>query len=153
MNPNQILMSVIDGFDMKPQEVVSLLERVKAEYYIRMYSPTVPVVPIVPEAPAPITLVQTQFPFSETPKNRRKKSGWRWKEEAVDRKIIERKQLSMSPLAKMREKYPDLVYFENSEKPVEAPKPRKKKAKKKYNISGFQIYLLCYHKKHNPNQE
>ena len=39
MNPNQILISVIDGFNMKPQEVVSLLESVKAEYYIRMTTP------------------------------------------------------------------------------------------------------------------
>lgn len=126
MNPNQILMSVIDGFDMKPQEVVSLLERVKAEYYIRMYSPTVPVVP----EPVPITLVQTQFPFSQTTPN---KSGvWRWKEEAVEKRVIERKQLAMTPSRKMRERHPDLVYL--IEKKVVAPKPAKKK-KKKYNIS------------------
>ena len=38
MNPNQILISVIDGFEKKPQEVINLLESVKAEYYKRLHS-------------------------------------------------------------------------------------------------------------------
>ena len=42
-----------------------------------------------------------------------KPAGWRWKEEAVTKKIIERKQLSMSPMKKMRDKYPDYVYYED----------------------------------------
>lgn len=42
-----------------------------------------------------------------------KPAGWRWKEEALKKGIIERKQLGMSPSKKMREKYPDLVYFED----------------------------------------
>ena len=126
MNPNQILISVIDGFDMKPQEVVSLLEGVKAEYYIRMYSPNIPIIP----EPAPITLVQTQFPFSQTPKNKTSED-WRWKEEAIQQRVIERKQLAMTPSRKMREKHPDLVYL-GTKKDV-APKAPKKK--KKYNIS------------------
>ena len=42
-----------------------------------------------------------------------KPAGWRWKEEAVTKKIIERKQLSMQPSKKMRDKYPDLVYYED----------------------------------------
>lgn len=42
-----------------------------------------------------------------------KPAGWRWKEEAVTRRVIERKQLSMQPSKKMREKYPDLVYYED----------------------------------------
>lgn len=42
-----------------------------------------------------------------------KPAGWRWKEEAVTKRVIERKQLSMQPSKKMREKYPDLVYYED----------------------------------------
>jgi chemotaxis protein histidine kinase CheA len=42
-----------------------------------------------------------------------KPAGWRWKEEAFEKRIIERKQLAMSPSKKMRDKYPDLVYFED----------------------------------------
>jgi chemotaxis protein histidine kinase CheA len=42
-----------------------------------------------------------------------KPAGWRWKDEAVTKRIIERKQLSMQPSKKMRDKYPDLVYFED----------------------------------------
>ena len=42
-----------------------------------------------------------------------KPAGWRWKDEAVTKRVIERKQLSMQPSKKMREKYPDLVYFED----------------------------------------
>jgi len=42
-----------------------------------------------------------------------KPAGWRWKEEALDRKIIKRAQLSMQPSKKMRDKYPDLVYYED----------------------------------------
>ena len=42
-----------------------------------------------------------------------KPAGWRWKEEAVTKKIIERKQLAMSPMKKMRDKYPDYVYYED----------------------------------------
>jgi myosin heavy subunit len=42
-----------------------------------------------------------------------KPAGWRWKDEAVTKRIIERKQLSMQPSKKMREKYPDLVYYED----------------------------------------
>jgi chemotaxis protein histidine kinase CheA len=42
-----------------------------------------------------------------------KPAGWRWKEEAVTKRIIERKQLSMQPSKKMRDKYPDLTYFED----------------------------------------
>jgi hypothetical protein len=42
-----------------------------------------------------------------------KPAGWRWKEEAVAKKIIERKQLAMSPSKKMRDKYPDYVYYED----------------------------------------
>jgi hypothetical protein len=42
-----------------------------------------------------------------------KPAGWRWKEEALTKRIIERKQLSMSPSKKMRDKYPDLVYYED----------------------------------------
>jgi hypothetical protein len=52
--------------------------------------------------------------FSEEDKARyAKPAGWRWKEEALTKKIIERKQLSMSPSKKMRDKYPDLVYYED----------------------------------------
>ena len=42
-----------------------------------------------------------------------KPAGWRWKDEAVTKRVIERKQLSMQPSKKMRDKYPDLVYFED----------------------------------------
>jgi len=42
-----------------------------------------------------------------------KPAGWRWKEEAVTKRVIERKQLSMQPSKKMRDKYPDLVYYED----------------------------------------
>jgi hypothetical protein len=42
-----------------------------------------------------------------------KPAGWRWKEEAFEKRIIERKQLAMSPSKKMRDKYPNLVYFED----------------------------------------
>jgi hypothetical protein len=42
-----------------------------------------------------------------------KPAGWRWKEEALTKRIIERKQLSMSPSKKMRDKYPDFVYYED----------------------------------------
>jgi len=42
-----------------------------------------------------------------------KPAGWRWKEEAVTKKIIERKQLSMQPSKKMRDKFPDLTYYED----------------------------------------
>lgn len=42
-----------------------------------------------------------------------KPAGWRWKEEAFQKRIIERKQLAMSPSKKMRDKYPDLVYYED----------------------------------------
>jgi len=42
-----------------------------------------------------------------------KPTGWRWKEEAFQKRIIERKQLAMSPSKKMRDKYPDLVYYED----------------------------------------
>ena len=42
-----------------------------------------------------------------------KPAGWRWKEEAYQKRIIERKQLAMSPSKKMRDKYPDLVYYED----------------------------------------
>ena len=42
-----------------------------------------------------------------------KPAGWRWKEIAVTKRIIERKQLSMQPSKKMRDKYPDYVYYED----------------------------------------
>jgi hypothetical protein len=42
-----------------------------------------------------------------------KPAGWRWKEEAFQKRIIERKQLTMSPSKKMRDKYPDYVYYED----------------------------------------
>jgi len=42
-----------------------------------------------------------------------KPAGWRWKDEAVTKRVIERKQLSMQPSKKMRDKYPDLVYYED----------------------------------------
>ena len=42
-----------------------------------------------------------------------KPAGWRWKEEALQKRIIERKQLTMSPSKKMRDKYPDYVYYED----------------------------------------
>lgn len=42
-----------------------------------------------------------------------KPAGWRWKDEAVEKGIIRRRQLSMQPSKKMRDKYPDLVYFED----------------------------------------
>jgi hypothetical protein len=42
-----------------------------------------------------------------------KPAGWRWKEEAFQKRIIERKQLAMSPSKKMRDKYPDYVYYED----------------------------------------
>ena len=42
-----------------------------------------------------------------------KPAGWRWKEEAVTKKVIARKQLIMQPSKKMRDKHPDLVYFED----------------------------------------
>lgn len=42
-----------------------------------------------------------------------KPAGWRWKEEAVTKRVIERKQLSMQPSKKMRDKHPDLVYYED----------------------------------------
>lgn len=44
MNPNQILISVIDGFGKKPQEVINLLESVKAEYYKRLHTTPAPIV-------------------------------------------------------------------------------------------------------------
>ena len=46
MNPNQILISVIDGFGKKPQEVINLLESVKAEYYKRMHTAPTPPSPV-----------------------------------------------------------------------------------------------------------
>jgi hypothetical protein len=46
MNLNQILISVIDGFDKKPQEVINLLESVKAEYYKRMHTIPAPTAPV-----------------------------------------------------------------------------------------------------------
>jgi hypothetical protein len=46
MNPNQILISVIDGFGKKPQEVINLLESVKAEYYKRMHTAPAPPAPV-----------------------------------------------------------------------------------------------------------
>lgn len=52
--------------------------------------------------------------FSKEDKARyAKPAGWRWKEEALTKRIIERKQLSMSPSKKMRDKYPDFVYYED----------------------------------------
>jgi hypothetical protein len=42
-----------------------------------------------------------------------KPAGWRWKEIAVTKRVIERKQLSMQPSKKMRDKYPDYVYYED----------------------------------------
>ena len=42
-----------------------------------------------------------------------KPAGWRWKEIAVTKRITERKQLSMQPSKKMRDKYPDYVYYED----------------------------------------
>lgn len=42
-----------------------------------------------------------------------KPAGWRWKEIAVTKRIIERKQLSMQPSKKMRDKHPDYVYYED----------------------------------------
>jgi hypothetical protein len=42
-----------------------------------------------------------------------KPAGWRWKEEAVTKRVIERKQLVMQPSKKMRDKHPDLVYYED----------------------------------------
>jgi len=42
-----------------------------------------------------------------------KPSGWRWKEEAYKKRIIEKKQLYMNVSAKNRAKYPDLVYYED----------------------------------------
>jgi chemotaxis protein histidine kinase CheA len=52
--------------------------------------------------------------FSKEDKARyAKPAGWRWKDEAVTKRVIERKQLSMQPSKKMRDKYPDLVYFED----------------------------------------
>ena len=58
--------------------------------------------------------VKKKVGFSEEDKARyAKPAGWRWKEEALTKKIIERKQLSMSPSKKMRDKYPDLVYYED----------------------------------------
>ena len=46
MNPNQILIAVIDGFGKKPQEVINLLESVKAEYYKRLYTAPTPPSPV-----------------------------------------------------------------------------------------------------------
>ena len=58
--------------------------------------------------------VKKKVGFSKEDKARfAKPAGWRWKEEALSKKIIERKQLSMSPSKKMRDKYPDLVYYED----------------------------------------
>lgn len=42
-----------------------------------------------------------------------KPAGWRWKEEALKRGKITRSDLAKSPSKYMRDKYPDLVYYEN----------------------------------------
>jgi len=60
MNPNQILISVIDGFGKKPQEVINLLESVKAEYYKRMHT--------APATPAPVKEEKVEKPKRGRPK-------------------------------------------------------------------------------------
>ena len=42
-----------------------------------------------------------------------KPAGWRWKEEAFKKGIISRRQLSLNPSKYMRDKYPNLVYYED----------------------------------------
>jgi hypothetical protein len=42
-----------------------------------------------------------------------KPAGWRWKNTAVKKKIINQAQLSKSPTKAIREKYPNYVYFED----------------------------------------
>jgi len=42
-----------------------------------------------------------------------KPSGWRWKNEAVEKKLIPKSAMYKTPSKYYREKYPDLVYFEN----------------------------------------
>jgi antirestriction protein len=41
-----------------------------------------------------------------------KPSGWRWKDEAMDKGIIRKSSLYKTPSRYYREKYPDLVYYE-----------------------------------------
>jgi len=60
------------------------------------------------------TVKKKKVGYSEEDKARyAKPAGWRWKDEAVTKRVIERKQLSMQPSKKMRDKYPDLVYYED----------------------------------------
>lgn len=42
-----------------------------------------------------------------------KPAGWRWKEEAFKKGIVSRRQLSLNPSKYMRDKYPNLVYYED----------------------------------------
>lgn len=42
-----------------------------------------------------------------------KPAGWRWKEEAFEKGIVGRAALAKSPSKYMRDKYPDLVYYED----------------------------------------
>jgi hypothetical protein len=42
-----------------------------------------------------------------------KPAGWRWKNTAVTKRIIDKSELSKSPSKAMREKYPNYVYFED----------------------------------------
>jgi hypothetical protein len=62
MNPNQILISVIDGFGKKPQEVVILLESVKGEYWRRIHT-----------APAPVKVETDKKDKKKSVKKERKK--------------------------------------------------------------------------------
>lgn len=76
MNPNQILISVIDGFGKKPQEVINLLESVKAEYYMRMHTAPATPAPVKEEKVEKKPAKKEKRKYNVSPERREQLSQW-----------------------------------------------------------------------------
>jgi hypothetical protein len=76
MNPNQILISVIDGFGKKPQEVINLLESVKAEYYKRLHTTAPPPAPVEKKEKVEKKPAKEKRKYNVSPERREQLRQW-----------------------------------------------------------------------------